>query len=87
MSQSIKQWWETIVTHYGTLENFEDATTVRIMRDQCRAWVADDIVTVVLLDGFPEALADYDAGMQPHRDEINPIFRACSKWLKSRGLK
>ncbi|MCG5484012.1 MAG: hypothetical protein KK482_09860 [Sinorhizobium meliloti] len=88
MSQSISKWWETIKTHYGALEKFEDATTVRIMRNQCRAWVADDVITVILLEEGPaDLLAEYDARIQAERDEVDTVLGACCSWLKARGLE
>lgn len=87
MSQSIDRWWETIKTHYGTLDNFDDAGTVRIMRNQCRAVVADNLVTLVLLEDHPEEAADWEASTKDEQDRVNEVLAACCAWLKSRGLE
>lgn len=85
MSQSIKEWWAIIERHYGTLEGFTDATTVRTMRKQCIAWIADDVATVVLLQGHPEEIAAWDAMQEVERGEVERVLKACSNWLKTGG--
>lgn len=87
MSQTVKQWWAIIEATYGTLSNFKDPTTVRVMRQHCIQWIADDVATVALLQGHPEELAAWDRLIEGDRAEIERVLMSCTKWLKARGLE
>lgn len=65
-----------------TIPDYWDALMVARMRDRCRNWIADDVISIILLEeGPPAALEAYDAKMQPKRERVSRLLNACCRWL------
>jgi len=86
MSKSFKDWYSSVVTHYGDFTHFDDAHSVRIMRQRELEMIAEhESISKEIEDSAMRA--DYDQTFADDIAEAKANVELCDKWLIGRGLK
>jgi hypothetical protein len=85
-SANIIDWRHTVEQHYGSLDQFKDATTVRFMLQGCRRLLDEDAQMLRDLVKFPKEHQDWVESFADERQRIGEIEKELAAWLKERGL-
>jgi hypothetical protein len=85
-SEDHKRWLKTIETHYGTLDGFDDATTVRNMRKLLQKDLDQIEGFYKASEDEPEVLDDLKDAFEIERLQIVRFITDLDAWLAKRGL-
>ncbi|QIG65769.1 hypothetical protein phiOC_p104 [Ochrobactrum phage vB_OspM_OC] len=82
---TIAEWLEVVNKHYGSLDGFHDAPSVRIMLNFCRQHKRDNnkILESIIDDG---ARKEFEMLFQNETDQINNYEVMLKEWLDKRNL-
>jgi len=79
---TLKHWLAQVEEHYGSLENFSDAGTIRIQLANAEKTIAEN-------DEFLAAVSDIDINTQSWEDDLvflRDLKERLTKWLHDRSL-
>lgn len=86
MTHSAFEWRQTVIDHYGSIENFADATTIRTMLNMCEAWLKEDARIIDGIKGIA-AQEEYAAIFADERQVYTELKVELEAWLAGRGLE
>ena len=81
-----REWRQKVILHYGYMEEFPDARTVRIMLGFLHEHVDEEVEMRSLLTEHPEELANWLEHSEPDLQECLGYIKELEGWLNDRGL-
>lgn len=85
MIRWFKEWLASVEKNYGDLAHFEDAPTVRIMRQRLLDFIAEHRSVSASIEN-EAARADYDECFAEDLGEAKAGLEKLDDWLAKRGL-
>lgn len=79
------EWKEIVVAFYGSIDGFEDARSIRIMRSFCQNYIEQDefVIESLRKTDDPEEADRWEEKLKPWRDLRDEL----EAWLKKRDLE
>ena len=81
-----REWRQKVILHYGYIEEFPDAPTVRIMLGFLREKIAEELQFRDTLKDHPEERADWIERSNPELFDALDFVAELEGWLNDRGL-